>query len=265
MGRQQGLVHLSGQFGDLRLSIAANGKPIAAFAPVRKGRVKRGRNYGLTRKNNAEFTGSAYCAQSLRRCMGERIRDFSDRDLSGRLLAMMHSVISLGQGRAGERSFDVLSHASMFQHIEANAGTPFGSRFQAPYSLTVNPARNAVTLDVAAFATDHFLYCPQGATHFRLLLVAGILSDFVYVGGRRPYAPVNALLNGQSVVASSLAIPAVNATTSVLQLVAALPGAPVMPSTAGLVVSVGIEFLRVINNYEEVMASGNGLKVVEVV
>ena len=88
------------------------------------------------------------------------------------------------------------------------------------------------------------------------------MSELVYVAGGRHYAPVHALLNGQSVVVSSLAIPAVNATTSVLQLVAALPGAPVMPSTAGLVVSVGIEFLRVINNYEEVMASGNGLKVV---
>lgn len=264
MGRQQGIVYLTGQFGDLRLSINANGKPVVAFAPVRPGKVKKGSNYALTRKNNDEFTGSAVSAHRLRMCMGERIRQFADRSLSNRLMSVTRNVISQGPGRAGQRSFEVAAHVAQFKHLEANRTEPLNGRFQAPFSLTVNSDRNTVTLDIPGFDVDNFLYRPQGATDFRLLLVVGVLSNFVYTGGNLVYTPLHEDLDGLGSTVVSAALPAENTTVGNVQLVASVPGLPVLPATAGLVVSVGIEFLRVINNYEEVMASGNALRLVEV-
>jgi len=265
MGRQKGLVHLTGQYGDVQLSINADGVPVAKFAqPVRRNKVKKGDNYKVTRKNNDEFTASAYSASSLRRCMGERIRQFADRHLTARLIALAYGVIAKGPGMAGQRTFEVGANRAMLRRVEASKLTSLTSRFQAPFTVTANADRNTAVLDVPAFATDNFLSRPQGATHFKLLLVAGVLSDFEYTGGTVVYEPSVPDMNGLSIVASSLVLPAIAATNPALLLTAAVPGLPVLPSTACLIVSVGIEFLRVINGYEEVLASGNALRVVEV-
>jgi hypothetical protein len=265
MGRQKGLVHLTGQFGDVQLYISADGVPLARFVrPVSGKKVKRDANYALTRKNNDEFTGSVFVARSLRQCLGDRIKQFADRKLSPRLMALSYSVLAKGPGMAGERSFEVAPHVGAFRRLDADRNEPLTGRFQAPFTTTVNPDRNTATLDVPAFTTNNYLRCPQGATHFRLLLVAGVLSDHVYTGGNPVYVAVNPEMNGVSVVAESAVMPAVNAVNAALQLVAAVPGLPVLPSSASLVVSVGVEFLRVINAFEQEMASGNALRVVEV-
>jgi hypothetical protein len=265
MGRQQGLLYLTGQYGDLRLSISADGKPIAAFAPVKRGRVKKDANYALTRKNNDEFTGSAYSAHSLRMCFGERVKQFADRQLTARLMRLTRSVISKGPGRGGERSFEVGPHLGAFRHLELSKNESLTSRFMAPFTVTVNPDRNTATLVVPAFDTDFYVNRPSGATHFSVLLVVGVLSDFDYTGDADVYAPVNPTMNALSTVVQSAVLPAFNAVNGPMQLVAAIAGAPILPSSACLVVSVGVEFYRVINTFEELMASGNAMRVVEVV
>ena len=265
MGGQKGLVHLSGQYGDVQLYVSADGEALARFSqPVKGKKIKRGANYALTRKNNDEFTGSAFAAHSLRLCMGERVRQFADRRLTPRLMSATHAVLMQGPGMAGQRTLEVGPHAGTFRRIEASKVESLTGRLMAPFTVTANPDRNTATLDVPSFNTDNFLRCPQGATHFRLLLVAGVLSDFVYTGDNAVYAPVNPDINARTMVVESSVLPAVGAVNAPLQLVAAVPGLPVLPSSACLVVSVGIEFLRVVNNFEEVMASGNALRVVDV-
>jgi hypothetical protein len=265
MGKQVGLVHVTGQYGDVQLCINADGVAIAKFQRRTSGKlVKKGRNYGLTRKNNDEFTACAFAGRSLRMCMGERLHAFAERKLSSRVLSLMFGVVQQGAGMAGQRSLEMGPNRSLLQRLDADKRTPLRSRFFAPFTLTSNLARNTATLDVPVFDAANFIHPPQGATHFRLLLVAGVLSDYGYVGGNVVFAPVNPLLNELVTTTMSATLPAYGVLSGPLSLVAAVPTLPTLPTTACLVVSVGIEFLRVINNFEEVMASGNALQVIEV-
>ncbi len=259
------MVHVTGQYGDVQLSINADGVPIAKFQRRMSGKkVKQGRNYGLTRKNNAEFKACAYAGRSLRVCMGERLHAFAERKLSSRVLGVMYGLVQQGAGMAGQRSLEIGANRALLQRLDASKQTTLRSRFYAPFTLTSNLARNTATLVVPAFDAGNFIHPPQGATHFRLLLVAGVLSDYGYVGGNVVFAPVNPLLNELVTTTMSATLPAYGLLPGQLTLVAAVPTLPTLPSTACLVVSVAIEFLRVINNFEEVMASGNALQIMEV-
>jgi hypothetical protein len=265
MGRQVGLVHLSGQFGDVRASVGPDGKGYVAFAPpISAKRVKEDKNYELTRRVNDEFIGSVRAAQSVRQCMGERIAEFGDRHLTSRLNALCKKVINTGPGFFGERRFEVVPNLGLFRHVEANKRERLRSRFMAPFSVTVNTDRNVATLDVASFLPNNFIHAPSGATDCRLTLVAGVLSDFVFTGDNDVYAPAEPTLDGITVSVPSALIPVSGSGVAAFQVIAAIPGAPVLPATTGLAVSVGIEFVKVVNSVEYVMASGNAMQLVEV-
>lgn len=265
MGKQTGLVYLTGQYGDVQLYVNANGTPVAKFQRRTSGKkVKKDKNFGLTRKNGDEFTASAYAGRSLRVCLGERISTFADRNFQARLVQVMSGVLQQGAGMAGQRSLEFGPNKDHLIRLDADKRTTLRSRFYAPFTVTANVARNTATLDVPVFDAQNFINPPQGATHFRLLLVAGVLSDYGYTGGNVVYAPVNPTMNELVVTTMSATLPAYGVLPGPLSLVAAVPTLPTLPSTASLIVSVGIEFLRVINSFEEVMASGNALQVVEV-
>jgi hypothetical protein len=266
MGRQRGLVHLTGQYGDVQLSISADGVPIAKFAPPTSGKkVKTAANYVLTRKNNDEFTGAGHSAKSLRICLGERLKQFSDRHLTARAMALTRSVISQGPGAGGKRTFEVVPHADVFRQLEVDKREQLNGRFYARYTVSTNPDRNTATVDIDSFVPQNFIHPPSGARYYRLVLVAGVLSDFEYTGDAFVYSPINPLLNElTTTVDSGALLPIDNLPTGPLQLVASISGTPILPSSAGLVVSLGIEFYRVINGFEDLFASGNALQVVGV-
>src|SRR5688572_24030377 len=101
MGRQRGLVHLTGQYGDVRLSIN-DGKGIAKLSvPVAKTRIANDPSYALTRKNNAEFKGASMAVTTLMACFGENALSFADRYLYSRLLKSAMKVLKLGPGLNG--------------------------------------------------------------------------------------------------------------------------------------------------------------------
>jgi hypothetical protein len=256
---------MSGKAGDIVFTISRDGKAGFRMAAMfSKEKFKRAANYLLCRKNNDEFTGSARAAHSLRMCLGETVRRYADSELTSRMVAMCRDVISLGPGFGGKRTFEVAPHTHLLRRVELDERESLSGRFMAPFTVTVNTDRNTATLDVPSFNTDSYLTRPQGATHFKLLLVAGVLSDHEWVGGNEVYAPVDADVNGVSKVEVSAIAPAFNAVNAALQMVVAIPGAPVLAATSCLVVSVGIEFYRVINTYEELMAQGNAMRVVGV-
>jgi hypothetical protein len=265
MGRQVGLVHVSGQFGDVRASVGPDGKGYVAFAPpITAKRIREDKDFELTRRNNDEFKGSVRAAMSVRQCMGERISRFADRHFSSRLNALCRKVVKRGPGNYGERRFEVVANRGLFRHIEARKLVSLRSRLMVPFTVTVNTDRNIATLNMASFFPDDGLYAPSGATHCRLTLVAGVLSDFVFTGDNDVYAPAEPSLNGLSVSVESAAIPVAGGVVAAFQVVAAIPGAPVLPTTCGLEVSVGITFLVDVNGVELEMATGRAMQLVEV-
>jgi hypothetical protein len=263
MGKQFGPVEIRGVIDGMQFGRNSDGsKGVKSARRYNKQAMKKGRNYARTRNNNAEFTGAARAAQSLRLACGERVKEFADSMLTSRLVSLTHKVLVKGPGLGGERTLEVVPNLSSFRRIELSRHERMRNRFQAQYTLTVNADRNTVTLDVPGFNPDYYLRCPDGATDFRLVLVAGVLCDHVYTGDGDVYAALNPALDGISALVEGAILPVTGA-VPVQQLVTSLPGSPVLPATAGLVVSLGIEFFRTINSDSQLLAQGNAMAVVE--
>jgi hypothetical protein len=263
MGRQRGLIHITGQYDDVQLSIDGKRGVSKLSVPLSKERIMTDPDFDLTRKNMAEFTGAAYAAKTLRKCMGEGSKRFAERYLQARLMGLTRRILNSGPGDGGERSFEVVPNLADLKNIELNREEPFGDRFRPDFTLTPNVDRNTVLLDVPSFDARYSVVAPSGATHFRLLMCAGVLSDFEFTGTSEQYAPLNPLLDGKrnEVVSPTLAVNGL--VTGGIQLTAILPGLPILPTTAGLVVCVGIEFFRRINGNDQLFASGNVMKIAE--
>jgi hypothetical protein len=264
MGRQYGPVHLSGQFGDMQYSIDEGQGKAKLVQTVSKERILTDPNYALTRQNMSEFKAAVFAAKALRMCFGPAAARFAERYLTGRLNKLMRSVISRGVGNAGERSFEVLPNLHLFQNLQLDRKEPFEGRFRERFVVTPDVDRHTATVDIADFDTEFGLLTPQGATHFRLFLSVGALSDLSYSVTDQVYEVVSPDVSQLNGIAASSYLPIGGMMGSSLQLVASLPGTPILPVTAGLVVCLGVEFYRKINGNYGRMASGNAMKLVGV-
>jgi hypothetical protein len=264
MGSQFGPLSIRGKFGGLQFGRNSDGSwGVKRAARYSKRAYKTSARYARTRDNAAEFTGGARAAKSLRLAMGDRMREFSDSQLQSRLQQLMVQAIQRGPGMGGQRTLEVVPNLDLFRRVDLDPRERLQNRFLGRYTLTVNADRNTVTMDVPAFNTDLCLRAPSGTTHFRLLLVAGVLSDFHYTGSKAKYEPVNPMLNGESALVESPILDAVGVVNPTMQLVTSLAGNPVLPTTAGLMVSLGIEFFKEVNGVHNLLASGNAMQVVD--
>jgi hypothetical protein len=262
MSKQFGPVHLSGQYGDIRM-VVDRGKGRAHMSrTVTKEQIMTLDSFQATRENMSEFGGSGNVARAIRMCLTEASHGFGERFLGARLNGLARRVISRGAGIGGERSFTLAPSAGLFRKFDLNREELFGDRFKAAYTVTVNADRNTATLDVPVLDTRADLRKPAGTTHFRVFLTVGLLSDFVYSATDKRYEAVDAVLNGKGAAVSTPVLPWRGpGTPTFLQLVAQVPGLPVPPAGVTLVVGMGVEFIRQIGGANTVLGSGNAMKI----
>jgi hypothetical protein len=264
MGRQRGLVHLSGQFGDMQLSVDGKNGFARSYKPDTGKRIKADLSFDQVRKNNSEFGAAALVVSALVEALGGYWQYYAERYFQPRLKGKVRKLVN-GPGLKGQRRFEVGQNLNFFRGIDLDATDRFDRRFMAPYQVTVNADRNMATLDVGAFHTLRQLDVPGGATHFHLLLTVGVLTDFMFV--EDGYEPSHWDLCGHGVYGHSALMACDGRLNPGFQMVMGLPGlrpgdpAPVLPADAALVVGMGISFFRVINGVEEVFASGGAMKV----
>jgi hypothetical protein len=261
MGRQRGIVHLSGQFDDTQMSIDGK-KGIAKLSvPVSKDRIMKDEAYEMLRKNMAEFKGASIASDILTQCFGGNGLSFGDRYMRSRMITQMRSIVTKGPGLHGERMFEVTPNLADFKHFELNLKDGFRYRFRAKYTVTPNVDRNSVTLDVPPFLTKGLIRKESYMKHFRLTLAIGVLTDLVFVGGKDVYESTHPDLAGEYDVQYSNIMECNGTPNLGFQIVATLPGSPILPADACLVVTVGIEFFKMVNNVPSVFAACNAMMV----
>jgi len=263
MGRQRGVVHISGQFDDVQLSIDGKHGIAKLSVPMTKDRMKNDPDLENTRKVNAEFKAASLATDALQRCTCGRNFSFGDRYLRSRLQGKMHGIVTRGAGDFGRRMLEVLPYKEALKGLPLNANESFDARLATAMDVTVNADRNTATWAVPSFVSRGRLNYPEGATHFRVFLCVGVLSDFQYVGGEAVYEAVNPSISGVNADAYS-AYMEVSGQNAGFQVIAALPNLPVLPSSAGLVVSMGIEFFFEVNSAYNLKAMGNAMVIHDV-
>jgi hypothetical protein len=266
MVKQISLIKLKGNIGGISF-YKSKGMDLARIANgPSKERIATDSSFQRTRENNAEFGGSVMVAKALRIGLSAVLQNKSDSYVAGRLMRIFKEVLNKSTGVRGQRDIRLSANRAMLEGFEFDEQNGFSGQFPVAFSVVPNAARNECVVTTASFLPNGLLKAPSGSTHFRLISVLVVVSDYVYNTVTGHYEPTDATLNQLNTVVYSATI-AINATDPVtLTLAGVLPGPtpPVITDSVSVVQCLGIEFFQRIGAVDYPLAAGNGLKIVKV-
>jgi hypothetical protein len=209
-----------------------------------------------------EFAGASYAGKAFRDGFANMTKLMGDTYLSSRVSGLMRRIVSVGAGNRGERAIDVVSMRELFKGLEFNKALPFKSIFYAPYNApSFSAGRDVTDWMVPDFDTDAFITAPIGATHFRLILAAGYVSNYDYNPAMRKYEAADETANarGASVYSAHIPLSGMVGSDTVLQVDLTSLGA--IPASTAVFAGVGIVFYQDINGVLYEFAQGNSMVV----
>lgn len=248
MGRQEGVIKLSGQVGGLTFYKTGDGFMARLKGGINPDRIKHDPAFERTRENGAEFGKAGQAGKLVRTALRPLILNSADKRMAGRLTRDMLKVIQAdGIHTRGNRQ--VLGvNVIKLEGFEFNENGKLGSTWYAPYTVVIDRASGTMTIQVPEFIPQHVITPPQGATHARLI-AAGIEPDF---------------LNKQYVMNSSQSNLFILGSQTVPQLILSQQVTPA--STQPLLLALGIEFYQEVNGQWYPLKNGayNALALVKV-
>jgi hypothetical protein len=264
MARQLGHVKYKGTLGEIR-HFKIKGMT-GNFAGLKGGatgdQIKNDAAFVRTRENNNEFAGCAHAGRSVRVGLNMLMKQMSDAQLTGRLLAIMKKINLEDQSEArGYRAILISTQSKYLQGLNFNRNFNFESSFLAPVGLTSSETRESSTMEVAPFNPLKMVIAPAGATHFRLINAVSVISDFAYNATTGIYEPIEPTLNELSNVAYSdyLDLNAEITTPTVIE--STLPGSPEITADVTVLNSIGIEFYQKAGTGYYLFNTGHALKI----
>jgi hypothetical protein len=266
MVKQISLIKLKGTIGGISF-YKSKGMNLARMANgPSKERIATDSSFQRTRENNAEFGGSILVAKALRIGLSAVLHNKSDSSVAGRLTRSFKEILNKGTGVRGQRDVRLSANKTMLEGFEFDELNGFSGQFPVAFSVVPNAARNECVVTTSSFLPNGLLKAPSGGTHFRLVSVLVVVSDYVYNTVTRHYEPTDAALNQLNTVVYG-ATTAINATDPVtLTLTGVLPGTtlPVITDSVSVVQCLGIEFFQRIGAVDYPLAAGRCLKIVKV-
>lgn len=178
MGRQEGLIQLSGTVGNVSFFKTKNGDYLARKKSGIAGeRIKSDRSYRRTRENMAEFGRSIAAAKLLRKALRSSVLFMGDGKASNRLTSAMMRVLKADTvSKRGERSV-VAGDPKLLKGFQFNRHADLTTTFLAPFTTSIDRATGTMLVDVPAFVPENMIEIPEGATHFRFR-AGGAAVDF---------------------------------------------------------------------------------------
>ncbi|MGO3183607.1 MAG: hypothetical protein ACTIJ9_12330 [Aequorivita sp.] len=265
MARNKSFVKLEGTLDDLTFYQKDGENLVKKKSSVSKNRIMNDSAYRRTRENMREFGGAARVGKSFRSAFAGIIKTMGDTYVGSRINGIMKRINNFGVGIRGQREFELVTYGEMLRNFEFNEVLPLNSQFFAPFSSpSINASRDQVVWTIPDFSTDSFVRSPEGATHFRLVLAAGYVSDFTFSMALNSYVPVDEDVNGLGGVMYSGDIPLNGMVGAVTTLTLDLNSFGVIPATSALFVGIGIIFYQETNGDLYELAQGNAMKVASV-
>lgn len=263
MSKQTGLIRLDGKIGGISF-YKLGGEDLARIANgPSKDKIQNDANFKRTRENNNEFGGSAIVAKALRLAFANILPTMADSRLTSRLVKLLKEINLKGTGTRGERPFKLTDNEVMLLNFELNKNTSLGSVFNSPFSYSNVTARNEASVVIPAFVPGNYVEAPSGATHFRVVMSIGVLSDYAFDPASKRYEPLDANSNlmNTTVYSNVFALndPSVSAT-----LTATLNGSPTLSGDQVVIQMLGIEFFQRIGTTDYLFAQGNAMKIINV-
>jgi hypothetical protein len=262
MAKQTGLLRYSGSMGGVRhFKIKGLQGDFAGLVggPTSE-QIYNDSAFERTRENMSEFGGCASAGKAIRVGLSQIIKQMSDSRLTGRLTALMKQInLEDTSSPRGQRSIEISAYQNLLAGINFDVNVSLAGIFNAPYTLTNNPARDSATFTIPAFNPASLVNAPAGATHFRLVNAIVTVSDWIYNSATGTYEPTDPTLNSLSDISYSAYLP-LNAVTPATTVTTNLPGTPTMTTTVSVLNCIGIEFYQQVGGNYYLFAQGNALR-----
>ncbi len=262
MAKNNSFVKLEGTLDNLTFYRRNGESLVKTKSSVSRARIMHDPKYKRTRENMREFGGAATAAKSFRTAFSGPAQKFGDTYLNSRMTGIMKRIVRNGAGNRGERDLNISDHLDLIKGFEFNFEDAFSSRF---YYLAAWPEisvdRNSVTWSLPGFSPDALIKAPDGASHFKLVLAAGYVSNFEYHFTDEKYQPVDGTLDGTSGNVYSAAFPLNAPVASPIDLSVVLMTGATIPADISVFVGIGIVFYQEINSQLYELAQGQAMYV----
>lgn len=193
MAKQKGPIKYEGTIGDIRHFRIKGLK--GYYAGMKGGptanQIKNAPEFERTRENMNEFGGSAKAAKSLRNGLAQAMQGIADPYVTGRLTAIMKRINLEDQTEArGYRAILISEQSQYLKGFNFNKNASLSNVLKASvYVYTDMPGEIIYTISDLDPRTQ--IAAPLGATHFRLIYAACIISDFEYNSTTKTYEAMN--------------------------------------------------------------------------
>jgi len=265
MARQHGLVMFTGRIGGLSFYKMGSGYFVKMAGGPSRERIMHDASFERTREGNREFAGAAKAGKALRMGFAGVLKGMRDRYLTPRLTQAFLRLCALGDGVRGAREISISRFGALLDDLAFDTEKPFDAVFRVPLKVKHDMGRSKVWIDVTAFSPKRVMRLPKGASHFRLVLAAAAVSDYVYDVDAPGYVPLSPNFNGLGAHACSDLLALDGTSLSGFLLETVFSGVPDFPSEVGVVVAVGIEFFQRVDGVDCLLEEGRCMKVLGVV
>ena len=262
MAKNNSFIRLEGSLDGLTF-FRKNGKNfVKTQSRVSKNRIMNDPAFKRTRENMQEFAGANKGGKSFRDSFASIVRTVSDADITSRVLGIMRRMMNAGAGLRGQRTLNVVDQREPFIGFNFNVNKPFDRQFNVPSDgPAITASRDTVTWTLPDFNADTYVLAPEGATHFKVVLAAGYVSNYEWVAALSAYEPVEDTPNGVGGVMYSGEIPVTGMVGSATDLTVDLTAYAPIPATTALYVGTGIVFYQEVNGIMYELAQGHCMKI----
>lgn len=265
MALQKSFIKIKGSLGGLTFYEKDGKSLIKTASGVTKERILSDPKFRRTRENMQEFGAAASMGKAFRNSFSGISREVGTNAIAGRATGMMKRINRAGTGNRGERTFEILPNKQLLEGFEFQAKLPFRTVFYAPYEApAIDANRSVVTWTVPDFNVQNYMQVPNGATHFRLVLHAAVLSDYAFDASNGIYQFVAPEVHLHNASAFSAQLPVVGSVGADTTLSVDLGFTTIVPPTAGVLIGLAVLFYQEINGLYYTLANNNALQIVKV-
>ncbi|WP_432411330.1 hypothetical protein [Rasiella sp. SM2506] len=263
MAKNNSFIRLEGTLDGLTFYQKDGSNFVKTKSGVSKSRIANDPNFIRTRENNQEFGGAAKVSKAFRQAFSEVAKLMGETYLASRLTALMKRIVTNGIGNRGQRSIDIVGNSDLLEGFVFDRKTPLSAQFFPHYDApSLNANRDVTTWVIPDFDTDSFIKPPEGATHFKLVLATGLLSNYAWDRNLRSYEADNEDENAIGGTAYSAGIPLEGMVGSDTTLTVDLALGIAVPATTAAMAAIGIVFYQEVTGDLYELASGNAMELV---
>ena len=237
MAQQMGYFPFKGRIGKLTFFKTKDGYSVRGATGVDGNKIRNDKAYARTRENMSEFDHASKSIKLFRAAFADDIKTMADGGLARRLSSLFHKLLRQDPvNTRGSRKVLPAATAAL-EGLEFNSAMSLRQAHRLPFTPVVNRSRGILSVEIPAFSPMKLITPSEGATHFVLCSTAAEL-DFE----AQKYTTVSV---------QSAPIRTDELTADAITLQHSLPGA-----SKPLVLTLGINFVQILNGIEYALKSG---------